>query len=217
MAIELLFGRKSPGKVGNLELDAMLTERQSFANDVTNFPIESGSSISDHVIQAPEEVEVEGFVTNTPIEFISGLRSGQEDRVLNAYLMLLEIAGYKSPGKAYRFNKLETVAEDEQYRPEFKLVEILTGLRLYTDMALIKLDIPRDAKTGDTIKFTALFRKVNTVELTNVPRIPDKVSEKNPSADRTKKQTPEAKDAGKSGTLESIADKFIDKIRGISD
>lgn len=218
MALEILFGRKSPGKIGNLELDAMISERQRFSNDVTNFPIESGSSISDHVIQAPEEVEIEGFVTNTPIEFLSGLRSGSEDRVLNAYLMLLDMAGYKYPGKAYRFNELEVIAEDEQYRPEYKLVDILTGLRLYTDMVLVDLTIPRDAKTGDTIHFTATFRKVTSVELANILREPDKIAETNPNADRTKKQGADKKDAGKSGSkLESTADKITDKIRGISD
>ena len=209
MAIELLFNRKSPGKIGTLELDAMLSERQRYGNDITNFPIESGSSISDHVIQAPEEVEIEGFVTNTPVELLSGLRSGKEDRVLNAYLTLLEIAGYKYPNQAYRFNELTTIAEAKN---EFKLIEIVSGLRIYTNMGLVTLDIPLDAKTGDCVKFNALFRKVNMVEVVEIPRIPEKVSEP-PGADRAKKQTPNEVDTGKGGTRESILHKA--KVRAI--
>lgn len=211
MAIELLFNRKNPGKIGTLELDAMLSERQKYGNDITNFPIESGSSISDHVIQAPEEVEIEGFVTNTPVEFLSGLRSGKDDRVLNAYLTLLEIAGYKYPNQAYKFNKLTTIAEAKN---EFKLVEIISGLRVYTNMGLVTLDIPLDAKTGDVIKFNALFRKVNMVEVVEIPRIPEKVSEP-PGADRAKKQTPNKVDTGKSGTRESILHKA--KVKAIGE
>lgn len=215
MAIELLFGRKSPGKIGNLELDAMINERQKYANNVTTFPIEDGSIISDHVIRMPEEVEIEGFVTNTPIEYIQGLRtSADDDRVLNAYLMLLEIAGYAFPNQAYRFNKLETISETEQPN-DFQLIDILTSLRIYTSMALVNLDIPRDAKTGDTIKFTASFRRVNITKTNEVQRNPDKISENNPSADRAKKQDANTVDQGKTGTLQSVADKFFVKIGAI--
>jgi hypothetical protein len=207
MAIELLFNRKNPGKIGILELDAMLSERQKYGNDITNFPIESGSSISDHVIQAPEEVEIEGFVTNTPVEFLSGLRPEKDDRVLNAYLTLLEIAGYKYPNQAYRYNKLTVISEAKN---EFKLVEIISGLRVYTNMGLVTLDIPLDAKTGDCIKFNALFRKVNIVEVVEIPRIPETISE---PPERSKKQIPDKVDTGKSGTgeLESIA--HIEKVK----
>jgi len=211
MAIELLFARKSPGKIGSLELDATISEHQSFRNEVTAFPIESGSSISDHVIQAPEEITIDGFVTNTPIEFLSGIRTQGQDYVTNAYFTLLEIAGYKFPGKAYFNNKLEDIEETVN---QFKLVEILTSLRLYTDMALISLDIPRDAKTGDTLHFTATFRKVVKVEVKEIPRVPETVNSGTPATKTAPKQTPSPKATGKAGVKESILHKGKVKLVG---
>lgn len=211
MAIELLFARKSPGRIGKLTLDATLSERHAYANDITSFPIESGSSISDHVIQMPEEVEIEGFVTNTPIEFMSGLRSGRVDNVASAYLVLLDIAGYKYPNEIYYKNKLEKISDSDS--KGYELIDILTSLRLYDNMGLIRLDIPRDAKTGDVVKFTASFRRVKLVDVVNVPRIVQQISKDVP---RAKQQEAAPVDAGKSGTgkLESIPDKIVDKLLG---
>jgi hypothetical protein len=206
MAIELLFGRKNPGVIGQLTLDATISERQSFRNEVTSFPIESGSVISDHVIQAPEEIEITGFVTNTPIEFLSGLRTSGQDWVSNAYLQLLDIAGYDYPDQVFRRGKLETTGMRKETK--FELIDIVSSLRTYSDMALISLDIPRDAKSGDSVKFTALFRKVKTVELTEVPRTVVKVNATPaPAATTAPQQTPNTTDGGKAGMRESILHK----------
>ena len=120
--LDLIFGKYNPGQIGSLRLDAMLNERQSYKNDVTMFPVENGSRISDHVIQASEEVTITGFVSNTPISVTlfstvqnaiqgTGLNAAEANNtpsnVLNAYLLLLKMAGYKYPNKVFDKNFLK--------------------------------------------------------------------------------------------------------------
>jgi hypothetical protein len=210
MAVELLFGRRSPGKIGSITLDATLSERQVFRNEVTSFPIESGSNISDHVFRNPEEIEMTGFITNTPIKFLSGIRSSGEDLILDAYLTLLSIAGYQYPEQAYNFNILTDIV-DTTNKNVLQLVDILSSMRIYTNMALVNLDIPRDAKSGDSMRFNVLFRKVNIVELVSVPSTPKNISSTVP---RANKQEPSTASAGKAGTRESILFKGGKSVSG---
>ena len=174
MSLSLLFGARKPKTIGELELDATIQETHEYQNDVTEYPVEDGSTLSDNIRLAPERVTISGFVTNTPVSVIQEnkaevvekfdgtveVKNLKRDEVNNnvefALDVLLRIAGRKIDG-----------ADSE---PE--LVTIVTGLRVYTDMAMTTLNIPRDATTGQALKFDASFvkiKKVNTetIELPN--------------------------------------------------
>lgn len=185
MAVNLLFGRKA-AKVGILQLDATLSESHQYDNEISEFPVESGSNISDHIKQNPERITINGFITNTPVEVItenvsnviqtspgeaevrSSERTGTSNRVELAQDALLRISGRKIQGA----------------NQEPEIIDIITGLRVYTGMAMESLEIPRDASTGQTLRFTATFIKILTVESETVlipnaiPAIVDKAQSK---------------------------------------
>ncbi len=183
--LELLFGKFNPGQIGSLVLDAMIREEQHYKNNVTSFPIESGGKVSDHVIQEPEELTIVGFVTNTPVKYLAGIRMLREEttslsksprsNVINAYFALLQMAGYKFPDKVFdrKYLKINTWEMSSSVLDNpFALVDIISGLRVYTNMAMTSLEIPRDAETGDTIDFTAMFKKVKFVDVKKTKRDP---------------------------------------------
>jgi len=149
MAIgNLLFGRQAK-KIGDIEIDVTLHEKHEFTSEVTEFPIEDGSVISDHVITRPEKVSITGFITNTPISFFSAvgnLITGSTP-VADAYGKLREIHSTREP------------------------VTLVTGLFVYTNMILERLTIPRDRTSGDAIRFTAEFKNIVKVtsESVNIP------------------------------------------------
>jgi hypothetical protein len=159
MALELLLGRKKTPlqftTAGNnlvlLELDVALSEEHQFNNEVTSFPIEDGSNITDHIKLNPEQITIEGFVTNSPIKNIIQMRNdpvttnGGFDRVSTAYDAMLAIAGRRG-------------------QPPI-LVDIFSTLRIFTDMALTRLTIPRDGTIGESLKFTADFVRVHKATL----------------------------------------------------
>jgi len=212
--VELLFGRKeaskirkvgSSGSVWDLVFDATLSEQGEFTNRVTSFPVESGSFISDHVIHEPEEVVLEGLISNASINMFGKIAPNVDkgtviaperssDPVLAAYLKLLEFAGYDH-------SVLQTSAMGVQQNITISkilpLVDILTEFRLYTDMALQKLSVPRKADTGEALIFTVGFKKVRRV---NSYVIAAYVSEEPKGAQRARTKAPKKLDAGQKET-----------------
>lgn len=176
----ILFGSAKGGKIGELQLDATIRESHSYVNQISEFPVESGSEINDHIRLEPDEITMEGLVTNTPINIfqannaevitniaggvtIKNERKSNEDNAAQlAFEKLLEISGRKTSG--------------ENITPQ--IVTVVTGLRVYTDMAMLRFDSVRDRNTGVALGFTASLRKIvfvdsETVEIPN-PAPPDK-------------------------------------------
>ncbi len=120
-------------------IDCLLSDSHTFDSDVTEFPVESGSTISDNIRNKPLVVTMECVVTNSPIGQLVSLRDKVSDPADSAYDLLLKI------------------------RSDRQLVTITTSLRTYIDMALQGLTIPRESGRGDELKFTATFKQVELV------------------------------------------------------
>ena len=57
----------TPGVLSALEFDATLSEVHSASATVTEHPVEKGAAITDHVRPQLDRVQLEGLITNTPI------------------------------------------------------------------------------------------------------------------------------------------------------
>ena len=72
MVLSLLFGKKYPSpKVGSIDLDVTIREEHRFSSRVTNYPIEDGTIISDHIINEPDVIVLVGLVTDTPLSIFA--------------------------------------------------------------------------------------------------------------------------------------------------
>jgi len=132
MALSLLFGKKyKKGKVGSVELDVTMREDHRYSSRVTNYPVEDGSSLSDHIINEPPVVTLEGIVTDTPLAILTFF-----NRSVDA------------------FNRLIEIHENRE------LVTVVTGIKVYQNMAITVLDIPRDLTTGQSLRFTIELQNV---------------------------------------------------------
>ncbi len=178
MPLSVFDNRKTPGVIHNLELDASLNVLHDFVNDVSRFPLETGASVVDHIRQEPERVRITGFITNSGIKSygddaadtllrlnpvtreledinhasVNNIAAGISDRIATAYRALLEIAGYQ-------LNEGKIVSTRAP-----KLVDVVTGLTVYTSMAMVSLSVPRNAQNGDSMTFDAEFVKVTFVD-----------------------------------------------------
>lgn len=163
--VNVLFGRKA-GKISELQLDANLSEQHSYENDVTMFPVEAGSDISDNVKVRPDTITIQGFITNSPLIVLYEDISEVIEKTPGEY-------DVKATSRANAVNRVE-LAQDILLRisgrqiqganlvPE--KVDIVTGLRVHTGMMLTSLDMPRDGKTGQAMFFTASFIKMETAD-----------------------------------------------------
>lgn len=225
--VSLIFGRKSPGQIqskryGPLIIDVNVEESHQFKNQITQFPIENNSLISDHVLQEPEMISFTGFITNTPVKYLGGLidknitvlgvdlAGSNPGRLIDAFQRLMEYAGYEYPiqegTKAGKRNLIDSV-------------DIVTGLRSYSDMVLESLTFPKNAEVGETLRFDVVFKKIRKTQVafgvaTTLSQVNETVTPGNASG--AKNQAASQTDAAEKQTKEtptSIARAFRDAAK----
>lgn len=55
-------------RIGDIWIDVSIREQHAYEAEVSEHPVEVGSAIADHVRPLPRSIEIEGLVTNHPIE-----------------------------------------------------------------------------------------------------------------------------------------------------
>lgn len=146
------------GTITSLDLDVMQDEVHEWKNDVTQFPVETGSQITDHIQPLPDFISVTGIISNSAIG-VDALKKQQsgEDRCQTAFDLL------------------------RKFHEDGTLLTVYTRYKVYTDMALKSCNIPRDSGIGDSIKFKLEFvnvRLVNTQTVDVPPGISKKLDKK---------------------------------------
>lgn len=132
MVLSILFGKKYlKTKVATVELDVTVREEYAYSARVTTYPVEDGFTLSDHIINDPIRLVLEGIVTDTPIGIFFGTT-----RSIAAFNQLIEI-----------------------YRRK-ELVTVITGLKQYSKMAITSLNVPRDIRTGQSLNFSIELQEV---------------------------------------------------------
>lgn len=136
--------------IGLLTVDANLSENHAVTVQATKFPVERGTDVSDHKRRMPDEITIEGVVTNTPV-------AGQFDNDFPNPTPSSPAAGFGQRGDdAHTY--LDSLADSND------LVQIATQIKTYDNMQLTSLRMPRDVKTGDVFHFTATFQNIITVD-----------------------------------------------------
>ena len=131
--LALLFGRNkyAQGKVGNVVFDTVIMEDHRFNSRVTHYPVETGTIVSDHIINEPDVVVLQGLVSDTPLNILALF-----NRSIQAFNQLVEL----------------------QQRRE--VVTVVTGLKVYPGMAITSMNVPRTIKTGQSLTFTIQLQRI---------------------------------------------------------
>jgi hypothetical protein len=134
--------------IDGFPMDLALSEGHSFPGEVTQYPVEQGADFSDHIRDLPEEIELECIVSDSPSGAIANdpTRKGEPGADGNTPLP-----------SAAALEKLRLMKA--RRRP----VSIETSLGVFTSMACIALDVPKDAARSNGLFFTATFKKINIV------------------------------------------------------
>ncbi len=138
-----------PGESGVL-LDAVLKEEVEHDAEVTEFPIEVGAAINDHVIVRPPIFVMTGTVTDTPHRFpaTTYLNSDDSSRSSAAWAMLVAVHARALP---------------------FTLRD--TNFQVYDNMVIQNLKSEKGPMTRNVLNFVARLRQLNIVSTT--PPAPD--------------------------------------------
>ncbi len=162
--------------IDNLVLDASVKEEHTADVEVTDHPVEQGSAISDHARPKPEELTIEGVVTNTPLSHLQTRRAvTSEGFSWTTSAAVNAVRG--TPGNAEAAYVTLRAMRDTP-----RLVTIITALRSYDNMVMTSLKVPREGSIGDVCKFEAKFKQVRivtnavTVVATKVPKAKPQVA-----------------------------------------
>ncbi|MGQ0285867.1 phage baseplate protein [Pasteurellaceae bacterium 22721_9_1] len=142
-----LFGTKTT--IGVLELDALLTESTSLRSQITEYPVEDGSVISDHITQEAETLTIEGVITGAGT--------------------LFNVA----QGKAKLIGAKESLRQLHQDRT---LLTVTTGVDIYPDFAIESCEISRTADGGEKFDVSLTLKKIKKVTLRTADIPPEKTS-----------------------------------------
>lgn len=154
----------SAGALRVLEIDAFLSEQHHHTAMATQFPVETGALVSDHVIQEPDVVRLEVLATDTPLpssRFGEAI-SPEEFDLLSA-----------DPGRGRKSQQYPGRGRDV-YRQVVELKEAGTAVVLtstvhtYENMVIESVELPVDASRGDAAQFSVSLRKVQQVGLRTV-------------------------------------------------
>lgn len=162
---------KTPVIGGDIELfkiDATLVKTHSLASQATNFEVEDGSDLSDHVIKRGVRLSIQGVISDDPITIkeaaatlIPGIVGGNFIGGVGG--AVVAGVGSKISSSLLEEDEKPSLTVYTKFRDiyEAKLpLTIDTGLTVYTNMIMERLSIPQRAATSNGLHFTASFREI---------------------------------------------------------
>lgn len=170
MSIVTLINKKVQPSIGLVAIDCVVDEVHSYENEITQFPIEDGSQIIDHARPLPVRLRLSGIFSDTPVR-IGGTRD------LTPF-----IARENGTGKSVvQFNELvkyagfSTEGNREALKNTFQLVTVVTGLRVYENMAIASVMWPRNSGTGRSLRFSIELIEVKKARISfvDLPAVAD--------------------------------------------
>ncbi|MCI9202321.1 MAG: hypothetical protein HFI98_01785 [Lachnospiraceae bacterium] len=134
---------RQPCAINGIEFDALISESRSYNSDIPEYAVETGYSVSDNISIKPMEVELTGYLTNTPVTWLN-----------------------------HGTGRVETVvAQLENLFFSKQLVTLTTRTDVYTDMGITYLNVPKDESNMTSREVRVRLKKVNKVssQMTSIP------------------------------------------------
>ena len=142
----------NPITIDNIEVDVIMEDSISYESEVTEFPVETGFTISDHVINKQPEIKLDCIFTPTPVTWY-------------------ELHKDKAA------TRLEDVRRElERIRNEKEPITVTTPDRIYENVVLVKIPITRTIKDGLTLRMTLEFKQIAIVS-SNTAEVPAEYAE----------------------------------------
>lgn len=214
MSTAVLFGKKAT-KIGVLQLDVTRSESHNYENQVSRWPVESGATIVDNIRQEPERLTIEGLISNHPInvrfEDLTNIVQGNSNESQSLTVARDDTPTHVETALNILLDIQGRLIQGQPVAP--LLVDVVTGLRVYKNMAMTTFRVSRNARTGQALPFTAEFIEVKTADIAfieGVPQLEPQTAFKDKASTQKPKGKQTAKTAGEdlSNQTSLIKDRF---------
>lgn len=132
-----------------------------FKSDITTNPVEDGIDVTDNIRIMPYKVSMSGMISNNHID--ETIYSNVSSFITGKKKTKLPLADY--------FDALLMIFEEKN------VVTVYTKEKVYKDMAIESIDVPKDRSTGDALFFKISFVQIRKVSTQSV-KVPDGISRK---------------------------------------
>ena len=129
---QILFSMGMPKSIGSIPVDAFTDEDHHSTVTVTTMPVEDGSTISDNAVEEPDELLITGICG--PASLLNLVTS--LTKTLDADQALYALKSARQP------------------------IQVVTGLRVYTNMVIYDYRVRRNKDTGNALVFTIWLRQI---------------------------------------------------------
>lgn len=145
-------------KIGGIAIDGVISEQTSRTMRATEFPVESGDTISDHIIRQPMQYQMEGVITDTPM----GL-----DGILETVSSVVDgVSGLFGSSENSAFTRSQQIYDELiKLMEKREVIEIQTTLGLIRNLAFETITVSQDKDNSRSVFFSATFKEVVFVDV----------------------------------------------------
>lgn len=143
-----------------IQLDCSLKEEHKRSSPPTEFPVENGDTVSDHIIVKPFSLEITGIISDTPIGGVQGLltevASTLASKLQPPIGLVAGAAGVALFSALSKSSSPSVAAYGQllQLQQTAQPFDVLTSLYRYPSMWIADISAPREAETGNILMFT---------------------------------------------------------------
>lgn len=191
----------------HMTLDATVQQTHTIASEATDHPVELGVNLTDHIRALPDEVNIRGIITDTPMllppDFVEGSKQ-VEVKIKAPVRTIGSIPGGRALGPITALTSgipLPSIFQSKdgvaigfdpvfnrtlacfnalrKIRDESLLVQLVTRLHTYPSMALVSCQVMQEAKSGTSLLLSIDLKqiRVGRTESVEIPAIATDVKE----------------------------------------
>lgn len=167
-----------PIKIDNIEVDVVKEHIITYDSEVTEFPVETGFIISDHVINKQPVLRLDCIFTPTPVTWFELHKDQAQTR-------------------------LEDVRRElKRIRDEGEPITVSTPESIYENAVLVSVPLSRNTKDGYSLRCTLEFRLIAVVQ-SNTAGVPAEYAEQET---KVQAQTGKTEENAGTATTKDIGD-----------
>lgn len=168
--VAMIFGWNGGTSIGAVPLDALVSEKTSLNSRATDYAVEDGPPVTDHVVQESELLTLDGWVTAAEVSLLGGLVEG----AVGALRTGGSLGGLSA--KAGRSKLISAKDALRKIHADRLPITVTTGLDVYVDVVMERCEIGRTNEGGDRFEISADFKRIRKVTLRQADIPPEKTS-----------------------------------------